>query len=68
MAKVSFTVSCIASYHSELDIPNEIKDNEDEVLSYIHEHLDECGIEELTWLSDLKAEDAVTKDDIKRIS
>lgn len=67
MALVKFTVGCMASYKSELNIPDEIKDDEKAVLAYIHEHLDECPVEDLEHLADLEPKDAVTMDDIRYI-
>lgn len=68
MAKVEFSVACNAVYQSKLDIPDEIKDDEDKVLKYIRDNLDNCNVDELEWLSDLDPEDAVTIEYIKDIS
>lgn len=65
--KVKFSVGCMAVYSSELDIPKEIKDDEEEVLKYIRDHLNDCSVEDLTFLGDLDPEDAVTMEDIKYI-
>ena len=65
MAKVKFSVACTAIYQSELDIPNEIKNDDEAILEYIHSHLDECVVDELEWLNDLDPEDAVTMEDIR---
>lgn len=67
MAKVKFTVACTAMYHSELEIPDEIKNNEEEVLQYIRENLDQCPVDELEWLNDFEPNDAVTMEDIRYI-
>lgn len=67
MAKVKFTVACTAVYHSELEIPNEIKNDDEAILEYIHSHLDECTVEELEWLNDLEPEDAITMEDIRYV-
>lgn len=67
MAIVKFSVACTAIYHSELEIPNEIKNDREEILEYIHSHLDECSVDELEWLSDLEPEDAVTMEDIRYV-
>ena len=65
MRIVEFNVTCTASYHSEMEIPDSIpKGNE---LEYIREHLPTCQIYDLQWLSDLDPVDAVTEDDIKCI-
>lgn len=65
MAKVKFNVTCIATYRSELEIPNEISGDEEAVLEYIRSHLSECNVNNLEWLNDLKPEDAViTMEDI----
>ena len=62
MRTVEFNVTCTASYHSEMEIPDSIpKGNE---LEYIREHLPTCQIYDLQWLSDLDPVDAITKDDI----
>ena len=65
MAKVKFSVACTAIYQSELDIPNEIKNDDEAILEYIRSHLDECVVDELEWLNDLDPEDAVTMEDIR---
>ena len=67
MSKVKFSVACTAVYQSELEIPDEIKDNKEKILEYIHDHLDEAKVDELEWLNDLDPDDAVTIDDIKYI-
>lgn len=41
MAKVKFKVACTAVYDSELEIPKEIVDDNDAILEYIHEHLND---------------------------
>lgn len=67
MAKVKFSVACTAIYQSELEIPNEIKNDNEAILEYIHSHLDECSVDELEWLNDLEPEDAVTIEDIRYV-
>lgn len=67
MAKVKFKVACIAVYNSELEIPKEIADDKDAILKYIHEHLDDCNVEDLEWLNDLDYEEAVTQNDIRYV-
>lgn len=67
MAKVKFNVTCTAVYQSELEIPNEIKDDNQAILDYIHSHLDECSVDDLEWLNDFYPEDAVTMEDIKYV-
>ena len=67
MSKVKFSVACTAVYQSELEIPNEIKNDYKAILEYIHSHLDECVVDELVWLNDLDPEDAVTMEDIKYV-
>lgn len=64
MAMVKFNVGCTAIYKSELEIPDEIKDDMKSVLAYIHDHLDECPVNEIEWVSDLKPGDAVMMEDI----
>lgn len=64
MAKVKFNVACVASYETELEIPEEIKNDEKEILDYIHSHLDECSVTELDWINDLDPDEAVTAEDI----
>lgn len=67
MAKVKFKVTCICVYDSELEIPKEIADDKDAILKYIHEHLDDCNVEDLEWLNDLNPEEAVTQNDIRYV-
>lgn len=67
MAKVKFKVACIAVYDSELEIPKEIADDKEAILKYIHEHLDDCNVEDLEWLNDLKPDEAVTQEDIRYV-
>lgn len=62
MRTVNFTVACNAYYDSKLQIPDSVPD--DKVLDYIRDHLDECPVCELTFVSDLEPEAAVTEDDI----
>lgn len=65
MRTVEFNVTCTASYHSEMEIPDSIPKGDE--LEYIREHLPTCQIYDLQWLSDLDPVDAVTEDDIKCI-
>lgn len=65
MRTVEFNVTCTASYHSEMEIPDSIPKGDE--LEYIREHLSTCQIYDLQWLSDLDPVDAVTEDDIKCI-
>ena len=67
MAKVKFSVACTAVYQSQLEIPNEIKNDDEAILEYIHSHLDECAVDELEWLNDLEPEDAGTMEDIRYV-
>lgn len=67
MAKVKFKVACIAVYDSELEIPKEIADDKDEILEYIHEHLNDCNVEDLEWINDLDTDEAVTQEDIRYV-
>lgn len=67
MAKVKFKVACTAVYNSELEVPNKIVNDEKAVLEYIQTHLDECNVQDLEWLNDLDAEEAVTAEDIRYI-
>ena len=62
MRVAKFTVACNAYYNSELQIPDTVPDNK--VLDYIREHLSECTIYDLTFVSDLEPETAVTENDI----
>lgn len=62
---VKFTVGCKAIYHSSLELPDCIE--EDEVLNYIRDHLPECSVNDLTWIDDDEPISAVTEDDIKYI-
>ena len=63
--KAYFSVSCTATYQSELKIPDSVKEGEE--LSYIRDHLSDCNVEDLEWLNDLDPEDAVTEEDIRSI-
>nr|DAJ69614.1 MAG TPA: hypothetical protein [Caudoviricetes sp.] len=67
MARVEFFVTCIATYESELAIPNDIANDKNAVLEYIHEHLENACIADLQWSNDLEPDEAVTLDDIKYI-
>lgn len=66
MAKsiAKFTVACTAVYTSELEIPEEIKNNRELIIEYIRDNLDKANVNELTWLNDFDPEDAVTDEDI----
>ena len=44
-----------------------IKNDYEEILEYIHSHLDECAVSELEWLNDFDPEDAVTMEDIRYV-
>lgn len=65
MARVKFTVLCTGVYPSELEIPNDVKD--EDVLDYIRDHLDEAPTGEIDWLSDADPDAAVTEEDIREI-
>nr|DAE65029.1 MAG TPA: hypothetical protein [Bacteriophage sp.]DAF25699.1 MAG TPA: hypothetical protein [Caudoviricetes sp.]DAQ69205.1 MAG TPA: hypothetical protein [Caudoviricetes sp.] len=67
MAKVHFTVTCIATYESELPIPKDIANDKNAVLAYIHENLENACIADLQWSNDLDPDEAVILDDIKNI-
>lgn len=67
MAKVHFTVTCIATYESELHIPKDIANDKNAVLAYIHENLENACIADLQWSNDLDPDEAVILDDIKNI-
>ena len=67
MAKVKFNVACVAVYQSELDIPDEIKDDEKAILKYIHDNLDKCPVSDLEWLNDMDPEEAVTAEDLRYV-
>ena len=67
MAKAKFKVACVAVYDSELEIPNEISNDEKAILEYIHNHLDECNVQDLEWLNDLDPDEAVTMEDIRYV-
>lgn len=64
MAKVKFTAGCIASYYSELEIPDSIKDNKYEVLDYIREYIDDAPVIDLEFLNDFEGDESVEYDDI----
>lgn len=36
-------------------------------MKYIHEHLDDCNVENLVWLNDFDPEEAVTQEDIRYV-
>lgn len=65
MRKVYFNVTCTASYHSEMEIPDTVPKGKE--LEYIRDNLHTCSIYDLEWLADLDPDDAVTADDIKCI-
>lgn len=67
MPKVHFIVTCIATYESELDIPKDIVNDKNAILTYIHENLENASIDALEWSNDLETDKAVTLDDIKYI-
>ena len=67
MAKVSFNVTCEATYRGELTIPDEIKDDNLQVLDFIRENLANVAVTELEWLADIDPDNAVTMDDIRDI-
>lgn len=67
MSKVKFNISCIASYLSELNIPDDIANDKMAVLEYIRAHLNDCNVSELVWINDLEPDEAVTLEDIKYI-
>ena len=67
MAKVKFKAACIAVYDSELEIPKEIANDKNAILEYIHEHLNDCNVEDLEWLNDLEPDEAVTQEDIRYV-
>lgn len=50
MARVEFFVTCIATYESELAIPNDIANDKNAVLEYIHEHLENACIADCSGL------------------
>lgn len=61
---VAFNVTCLATYKSSLDLPDNIKTRE-EIVSYIREHLPDANIQELEFLSDLdEPSESVIEDDI----
>lgn len=67
MAKVKFSVACMAVYQSELEIPNEIKNDDEAILDYIRSHIDECKVNDLEWLGDIEPANAVTMADIQYV-
>lgn len=67
MAKVYFTVQCLALYDSSLEIPNDIKEDKRKVLNYIQENLIEANVNNLRWLDDCDPSVAVTVEDIDEI-
>lgn len=66
--EVRFGVMCTATYTATLQVPEEIGD--DQILSYIREHLNEANMESesLEWLGDCEPEEAVTEEDVYNIS
>lgn len=62
MAQVKFSVPCLATYNSELEIPNEIiKKGKAAVTRYIQEHISECSVKDLEFLSDLEPDEYEVK-------
>lgn len=63
--EVHFTVGCSAVYHSHLTVNADL--TQEEVLKYIQDHLSEAPVNDLEWLNDDEAEEAVTMTDIRNI-
>ena len=64
LKEVKFNVMCNAVYKSKLKVPDEIANDEEALLGYIHEHLYEANVGDLTWISDYPTDVAVTAEDI----
>lgn len=65
MKKVYFSVTCTACYHGEIEVDSNL--TIEEILTTIHNQLDEIPVVDLEWVSDWCPEDAVTKEDIYNI-
>ena len=68
MTRVKFSVACTAIYQAELELPDGHSLKREDVLEFIHAKLHEVPVEDLTWLSDLSPEEAVTAEDIQYIT
>lgn len=64
MAKVKFIAGCIATYYSELEIPDSIKNDKCEVLNYIRKHINDAPVIDLEFANDLEDDESVEYDDI----
>ncbi len=63
--KIKFSAACIATYESELLIPDDVVKNKTETLIYIREHLDEAPVLELNYVKELDDKnESVWSDDI----
>ena len=62
MKKVYFSVACNAYYRGEIEVDSNL--TVEEILTTIHNKLDEIPVVDLEWLSDWSPEDAVTEEDI----
>lgn len=63
--RVNFIASCVATYRTHLDIPDEVYNNmnKEEIINYLNEHIGDVNVEsDLEWVNDL--EDGVTELDI----
>lgn len=63
--RINFTATCLASYKTHLDIPDEVYEtmNKEELVKYLNEHISDANIEEYPqFLNDL--EDGISELDI----
>ena len=57
--------SCVATYRTHLDIPDEVYNNmnKEEIINYLNEHIGDVNVEsDLEWVNDI--EDGITDLDI----
>lgn len=62
---VTFSVMCNAVYQSELELPDDVKD--EDVLDFIQNNLHRAPVSDLEYLDDIEPQAAVTEEDIKEI-
>ena len=68
LKKVRFNATCIGSYKAELDVPVELINNKDDLLSYIQNHADEWNMaSDIEFLEDFDPYESINTEDIKEI-
>lgn len=64
MVKINFTVGCIASYNSSMEVPKEIVEDKAAVLEYLRKNIELAPVGELDWVNDLEPDEAITEYDV----